>query len=80
MSLSADIEAAERRLADRRLALRARHARFRARLRERLSSPAVSIAAAGLGFLLATRRGRRGLARLFSGVQLALAVLSAARG
>jgi hypothetical protein len=79
-SLAAEVERAEQRLALRRSAAAA-HARLLAdRARRRLSSPAVLMGAAGVGFLLASRKGRRTIAKAFAGVRLALTLLSVARG
>ena len=80
LSLAAEVAQAEQRVAQRRTALRREAMRLAARTRRRMSSPGVMLAAAGVGFLLASRRGRRGIGKVFSGAQLVFALLSAARG
>lgn len=75
----AEVRAAERRVGERMEMLRRRRAAMGALMRRRLSSPAVLIGAAGIGFLVATKRGRWGIGKTFSLAQLGLALLSAAR-
>jgi hypothetical protein len=48
-----------------------------AQARRRLASPVALAAAAGAGFMLATKKGRSGLGRIFGALQLGLAALSA---
>jgi hypothetical protein len=78
-TLAGAVKAAELRVAERQYAVRARGRELAAQVHGQLSSPVVLVAAAGTGFLLASRGGRRLFGRVFSGLQLALAVLSAAR-
>jgi hypothetical protein len=78
LALLADSVAdAERRLLDRRRSVRRKAAALAARARRRLASPVALLAAAGAGYLLATKTGRSRIGKAFSVVQLALAALSA---
>ena len=77
--LSAEIAAAESRVLERRLALRSRGTSIALTARRRLASPVALLSAAGAGWILGSRTGRRGLLKLFSALQLALGALSAIR-
>ncbi len=75
--LNAEIAAAEQRLLERRLLVRLRGKLLAAHARRRLASPVALMAFAGAGFVLASRRGRSGIGRVFAALQLGLAALSA---
>ena len=76
-SLGAQIAAAEHQVLERRILVRLRAKALAAHARRRLASPVAILAAAGAGFLLASRRGRSGLGKIFGALQLMLAALSA---
>jgi hypothetical protein len=77
--LTAQIAAAERRVLERRAALGVRGTALALRARRRLASPVGLLAAAGAGWVLGSRSGRRSLLKVFSLLQLALAALSAVK-
>ena len=77
--LSAEIAAAELRLLERRRLLRARGTAVALTARRRLASPVALLSAAGAGWVLGSKTGRRGLLKAFSVLQLALGALSAIR-
>jgi hypothetical protein len=76
-SLGAEIATAEHLVLERRILLRLRSRALAAHARRRLASPVALMAAAGAGFLLASRRGRSGIGKIFAALQLGLAALSA---
>ena len=75
--LNAEIQEAELRLLERRLMIDLRKRVLAAQARRRLASPVALAAAAGAGFVLASRKGRSILGRIFAASQLVLAALSA---
>jgi len=75
----AEVAAAERRILERRAALRRRGTALALRARRGLASPVALLAAAGAGWVLGSRAGRRGLLKAFSLMQIALAALSAVK-
>ena len=75
--LADSVADAERRLLDRRRSARRRAMVLAAHARRRLASPVALLAAAGAGYLLATKTGRSGIGKAFSVLQLALAALTA---
>ncbi len=78
LALLADgVADAERRLLDRRRSVKRHAVALAAHARRRLASPVVLLAAAGIGYLLATRTGRSRIGKAFSVLQLALTALSA---
>ncbi len=76
-TLGAEIAAAEQRLLERRLLVKLRGKLLAAHARRRLASPVALLAAVGAGFVLASRRGRSGIGKIFGVLQLGLAALSA---
>jgi hypothetical protein len=79
LSPQAEVAAAEQRIFERRAALRRRGMALALRARRGLASPVALLAAAGAGWMLGSRSGRRGLLKAFSVLQLALAALSAVK-
>jgi hypothetical protein len=68
---------AERRLLERRRSVKCQAALLAALARRRLASPVALLAAAGIGYVLASNTARSRLGKAFSVLQLALAALSA---
>jgi hypothetical protein len=78
-SLAISVADAERRLLDRRRSVKRQTAQLVAHARRRLASPVALLAAAGIGYVLASRTARSRLGKAFSVLQLALAALSAVK-
>lgn len=77
--LALGVADAEQRVRDRRRGVKRQAALLAAQARRRLASPVALLAAAGIGYVLATRTGRSRLGKAFSVLQLALAALSAVK-
>jgi hypothetical protein len=75
--LSDGVADAERRLLDRRRSVKRQAVALAGHARRRLASPVALLAAAGIGYTLATKTGRSRIGKVFSMLQLALAALSA---
>ena len=78
-SLADAVADAEERLLERRRQVRRQAVVLAGKARRRLASPVALLAAAGAGFVLGSKAGRRGFGKIFGVLQLALAALSAVK-